>query len=391
MKILQVCHKPPYPNVDGGTFAEQSLTRLLVQSNHQVDLLSISTEKHPFKFEEFPDWLIKQGEVFNVKLSTFPTKSGAVKNLWSSASYITSRFKQPLFKKVLFEKATNQYDLIIFDGLVAAIYLPELKKTVNTKMVLRSHNLEFLVWENLGKKVDNLLKKGYFQLQSNRLKKEELEIFTQADAIWHLNSEELATFPNELRPKLAFLPVCINVYNTHLPKQNKEFTVGFLGAMNWQPNYEAGLFIKKDLSPILNTHQIKVLMAGRFQDDSLNANEYFNNLGEVEKQTDFFEQIDVFINPVFSGSGIRIKILDAIRYQRPIVSSAKGIEGWGLEEEKHFLLASNPQEFKEQCLRLKNDENLSKKLVENCLNHFQSKFGFESTQALLNQNLKNLF
>ena len=138
MKILQVCHKPPYPNIDGGTFAEQSLTRLLVQSNHQVDLLTISTEKHPFKFEEFPDWLIKQGEVFNVKLSTFPTKSGAVKNLWSSASYITSRFKQPLFKKVLFEKATNQYDLIIFDGLVAFLKRCYSKKPLTNTTLLYS-------------------------------------------------------------------------------------------------------------------------------------------------------------------------------------------------------------------------------------------------------------
>jgi polysaccharide biosynthesis protein PslH len=49
VKILQICHKPPFPDVDGGTKAEKLLTKLLIEAGNFVDIFTIATEKHPFK------------------------------------------------------------------------------------------------------------------------------------------------------------------------------------------------------------------------------------------------------------------------------------------------------------------------------------------------------
>ena len=48
-RILQICHKPPRPAVDGGCIAMDSLTTGMLLEGHQVKVLSLHTHKHPFK------------------------------------------------------------------------------------------------------------------------------------------------------------------------------------------------------------------------------------------------------------------------------------------------------------------------------------------------------
>ena len=49
MKILQLCNKPPYPPVDGGTIAMNSITQGLLGEKCIVKVLSVCSDKHPIK------------------------------------------------------------------------------------------------------------------------------------------------------------------------------------------------------------------------------------------------------------------------------------------------------------------------------------------------------
>ena len=48
LRILQICHKPPRPAVDGGCIAMDSLTTGLLAEGHRVKVLTLQTHKHPF-------------------------------------------------------------------------------------------------------------------------------------------------------------------------------------------------------------------------------------------------------------------------------------------------------------------------------------------------------
>ncbi len=52
MKILQLCHKPPQPAIDGGCIAIDNITKGFLESNIEVKVLTISTAKHPFVKEK---------------------------------------------------------------------------------------------------------------------------------------------------------------------------------------------------------------------------------------------------------------------------------------------------------------------------------------------------
>ena len=54
MRILQLCNKPPYPPIDGGSKAMHNLTRGLLAAGHEVKVLCISTPKHPLDPRDLP-------------------------------------------------------------------------------------------------------------------------------------------------------------------------------------------------------------------------------------------------------------------------------------------------------------------------------------------------
>jgi hypothetical protein len=49
MKVLQLCNKPPYPSVDGGTMAMESITSGLLCEGCEVKVLTVETDKHPVR------------------------------------------------------------------------------------------------------------------------------------------------------------------------------------------------------------------------------------------------------------------------------------------------------------------------------------------------------
>ena len=49
MKVLQLCNKPPFPPVDGGTMAMDSITQGLLAAGCEVRVLAVCSDKHPVR------------------------------------------------------------------------------------------------------------------------------------------------------------------------------------------------------------------------------------------------------------------------------------------------------------------------------------------------------
>lgn len=387
MKILQICHKPPFPDVDGGTKAEKLLTKLLIEAGNFVDIFTIATEKHPFKENEVPDWFAKQGSIEYCIIKSMPNKIGAVKSLLEKESYILSRFKNSELKEKLLNIDYSNYDLIVFDGLASALFMEEIKIKSGLKVVLRTHNLEFRVWENLQKEVKNPIKSSYFYVQSNKLKKQELNLFKIADSIWHLNKDEIKDFPKEFTSKVHFLPIVVELNQKRKASTSDNFSIGFLGAANWQPNAEAIKFIQSELANSLKEIDIETLIAGRFQTNEMLLFKNLTNLGEVSKIENFFNSIEVFVNPIFSGSGLRVKIIDAVEYMVPIISSKKGVEGLGLIPNKDYLKAENKLEFIDKIKELKTNPDKGIDLAKSAFETLNRQLGLQSNISVINNLL----
>jgi glycosyltransferase involved in cell wall biosynthesis len=60
----------------------------------------------------------------------------------------------------------------------------------------------------------------------------------------------------------------------------------------------------------------------------------------------------VFVCPIRSGAGVRVKMLEAFAAGIPVVSTSLGAEGIAATPGRDFLRADSPEEFADACLHL---------------------------------------
>ncbi len=66
--------------------------------------------------------------------------------------------------------------------------------------------------------------------------------------------------------------------------------------------------------------------------------------------------------PLLSGTGTRIKILEALARGVPVVSTSKGAEGLAVVDGEHFLIADEPAAFARATIRLLRDPDFAERL-----------------------------
>ena len=92
MKVLQLCHKPPLPSIDGGCISMNNITDGLLKNKCKVKILTISTTKHPFNKDNLPKNYIQRTAIESVFVDTELNVVDAISNLVTSDSYNISRF-----------------------------------------------------------------------------------------------------------------------------------------------------------------------------------------------------------------------------------------------------------------------------------------------------------
>src|SRR5574344_1406816 len=141
MKILQLCHKSPYPPIDGGTIAMNNITQGLLNEGHDVKVIAVETPKHPVNWQKIPDEYRQKVEFSTVYIDTTVTVMGALKTLFTNKSYQVQRFYSKNFVLALRKILTEQtFDIVQLESVFMAPYIDEIRNYSNAKIVLRTHN-----------------------------------------------------------------------------------------------------------------------------------------------------------------------------------------------------------------------------------------------------------
>ena len=80
--------------------------------------------------------------------------------------------------------------------------------------------------------------------------------------------------------------------------------------------------------------------------------DHLDMLGYVEDIRQPFARHAVFVCPILSGSGVRVKLLEAFAAGIPVVSTRVGAEGLATEDGEFCSLADDPVLFAERVLEL---------------------------------------
>lgn len=372
MRVLQICSKPSYPPVDGGTMAMHQLSEMLLQQGADLKILCFETPKHPFRGEK-GDFLT-QTQYECVQINTQIKAKDALINLFSSQSYHIQRFIHENVK-VRLERllAETQFDVIILDSLFSAAYFNFIRKRTKARIYLRAHNVEYIIWENLAKGEKNPIKKWYLQLLAKRLKDFENQILDTVDGVLCISSVDMEHFKTmNCKSPLHLIPFAAPKLAPHPSLAEKTIPSAYhLASMDWFPNEEAVQWFIQEVWPILKkkNKQIAIHFAGRKMPDYLvKCSEPGLTIhADVEDILSFIKQHSMLIVPLQSGSGIRIKIVEGLAMGKAIISTSKGAEGLELTHRENILIADSPEEFAKAICDCAENIELHNKIAENAL------------------------
>jgi len=107
--------------------------------------------------------------------------------------------------------------------------------------------------------------------------------------------------------------------------------------------------------------------------------------GYVPDPTPYLAQADVFVVPLLTGEGMRVKILDAWLWGLPVVSTAIGAEGIEIEPGASILIAADAGAFAEATWRVLTDQALNRRLRRAARSWVESRYAWQSVYPLVEQ------
>jgi len=331
-----------------------NITQGLLNGGQEVKVLAVETPKHPVKIEAFPVDYLRQTRFESQFIDTTPNIKEAIKCVLRRSSYQISRFySKEMAAKLVQVLQSENFDIVHIESIYMSPYIPVVRKHSKAKIVLRMHNIEHQIWERLSDNERNPFKKLVYGTNARQLRRVEETILNSVDGYMTISDPDFSYFKT-LAPAVAgiVIPFGINMddyelEDDYIPSDNP--TLFHIGSMNWSPNIEGIEWFLEEVWPAIHEKHpsLTFTLAGRSIPDSISQRKDPNLIiaGEVPSANEFMLDHDLMVVPLLSGSGIRVKIVEAMALGKVVITTSVGAEGLAVENGKHLFIANTPEEF----------------------------------------------
>ena len=177
----------------------------------------------------------------------------------------------------------------------------------------------------------------------------------------------------------------------------RPFTLLFVATLDYLPNTDAALWLLEEIVPALRDETdrpIRIVIAGPHPPNQLwelaQATEHVVLAGWVSDLGAWYAEADLVIVPVRAGGGTRIKALEAFAHRRPLVATAKAMEGIPAEPGRHYLQAAGTREFVGHCLAAMRDQEALQPMVERAFEFVRAGYARERVIHLIRRRCQDL-
>ncbi len=357
-RILFITQRKLLPMHDGALLGSVGFLKFLKLLDTEVDCIS---------FYDTEDYSVEERS----SLSTLCNSLNSVRLIWKSTALNLS-FKYPnsirkytrnsMRKLIRRMFAQKSYDIVIIDHLQMAEYIQDAKAPIT---VLSEHNVESEIWENYST-ICNRLIRPIVKINARRTQKYESEAlgcFDYVLATTDRDKDKLLALNPEANIKVMHPYSCFDIIKdvNSIKKVNKKIL--FIGSYGWFPNENAALFLINEVMPIIRTliKDVDLYLVGQGPTQGMynHAKGYEDIIitGRVDSTDEYYLKCDLFINPIHDGSGVNIKMLEAMGKGIPIVSSRFGLRGFNNTENGFVSVFTDARACANIVVDLLNDEN----------------------------------
>lgn len=365
MRSLVILDRLPYPPIGGQQLRYRQAIEAL-RGLGPVTLLLLARAAPEPAPDAAPPWVRFEPEVSHGWLYRAGRWLGPRgKKAWRAR--LRARHLQGLRVQIAALLERTGPDLVLVENPELVACLPPLAAP-GRRVVYDAHNVERILWGELAALRGRLGAGSGNAAFAQRILAGEAALVVAADQIWACSEEDAARFPAVYPGPLPEIWVVPNAVDTEAFAAVAQAraagrpggappVVLFTGNFGYAPNLEAARILLHEVRPRLlpEVPDLELVLCGRGPPPELRAMAAAEPsilvTGEVADARPWFARADVVAVPLRTGSGTRLKILEAMAAGCPVVSTRKGAEGLRLEPERHLLLADTPDELAAAVLR----------------------------------------
>jgi len=263
----------------------------------------------------------------------------------------------------------NKIDLLWAGRTHVGKYL-RIARELNIFKILTTHNVESkLVYQRiLSSNIKYHIKSWIVWWDIKRLEKKVTKL---ADLITTISKEDHKYYRKMRGPKsVLYLPFAIK--ENLIKESEKDLTeeienrICFIGNLSWFPNIDAAKYLIKTIMPLVwqKSKNIICYIVGKDPPKDLVKmnSEKIKITGAVPSVVPYIKQAAIIVLPLRMGSGIKIKLLESMALEKPVITTTIGAHGIPIENGKHAIVADTPKKIADSIIKLLGDKSLRKEL-----------------------------
>ena len=351
LRAVMVCPEAPFPMIGGGPLRTASLVHYLAR-RYVLDVIVFREPGGPDPRAAFPAGLVRRVSVVDLPANRRDTVSRVARNVARWVRQVPPHedrfrgFTLPL---------DGRYHLALVEHFWCSSYVDQLQ-AVCESVVLDLHNIESHFYERRAEVAGGAFARvlAGFGEQNRRLEAERLPRF---DAVLTTSAADAARIEH---PRKIVYPNAIP--ERPQPARGDEPVVAFSGNMEFPPNLTAIEWFRDAVWPVVvERHpEARWRLIGKNPAAAERLLRGVGNVqiaGAVEDAVAELARCRLAVVPLRSGSGTRLKIIEAWAAGTPVVSTTIGAEGLAGQAGQHLEIADRPEEFIEAICRLFSDSS----------------------------------
>lgn len=399
MRILFLTQIIPYPLDAGPKVKTWHVLQYLANQNHEIHLLSfIRPEEKPFL--PVMEKLCSDVSTVDIHRSRLADVAYWARSQISGRPFLIERDDIRDMRALVERKlAENAFDVIHADQLTMCQFALDIDKEYNLQnsSVIRVFDAHNAVWKIVKRIEENasFYLKIPLALEAKRIKRYEATIvsqFEQTLAVTEPDRQALVEAVNEFEPAqahrelpISVIPIAANT-NELLPVERIAGSKNILtlGTLHYPPNADGIRWFISEVFPLIQTQipEVTLTIIGKnppkdFLTLAAENPETIKVTGYVPDLIPYLENAGVLVVPVRVGGGMRVRILEALSYAMPVVTTTIGIEGIEAQAGRDVLIEDKAPDFAQAVVHILDDNNLQNALGTNGRRLIEKKYDWQ--------------
>jgi glycosyltransferase involved in cell wall biosynthesis len=387
-RALFVAPEAPYPVHGGGALRSASLVEYLARS-YTVDAIVFHTPGSPVVF---PPGCINR--LLTIELPSH-SKSSTARLLRNGRRLL--RQTPPLVDRfsgfgARVAEFLEDYDCGVVEHFWCAPYVDQIGPRCR-RTILDLHNIESAWHSGCGKvaRWPHSLAHEVFYRAALDLERHWLPRYSLLLA----TSEQDAGRIRQIAPttSVAVYPNSIPLLDSQ-PRQEQDAIV-FSGTLEYEPNRTAVRYFAREIWPSLRSRwpSLQWRLVGRNPEAVeryVRGDSRIECTGPVDDAIQYLSAAKVAVVPLLSGSGTRLKIIEAWAAGTAVVSTTVGAEGLPARHNENILLADSPESFESAVTLLLQSSLERRRIGRSGREQYEREFTWNAAWSTLDRQLERL-